>query len=127
MTNTYGRKPSFHAQCVPVRIADISTAGQEHISPGFKGKIRQATNSLGGEITGADATLTLKIVSGGTATAVTNGTITVANSSSAAGDVASCTPTGNNTFSQTDSIEVETNGNSTNTVPTTVLLELEPI
>ena len=52
--------------------------------------------------------------------------ITVAQSGSAAGDVDSCTPSGNNTFTATDAIEVETDGASTGTVEVVVTIEVEP-
>lgn len=104
-----------------VEIPDVSTAGQRYVVPGFRGKIKNAYSALNGAISGADATLTLKI--GGTA--VTGGAITIANSGSAAGDVDSCTPSAANTFQATDTIEVETDGASTGTVAAVVTLDLE--
>jgi hypothetical protein len=106
---------------VTVEIPDVSTAGQRYVVPGFRGKIKNAYSALNGAIATADATLTLKI--GGTA--VTGGTITIANSGSAAGDVDSCTPSAANLFQATDAIEVETDGASTNAVAAVVTLELE--
>lgn len=123
MANNYPNPPPYNTQMVQVRIADISTAGQEYVAPGFRGKITKAVSSLGGAIGTADADLTLKI--GGTA--VTGGVITVTQSGSAAGDVDSVVPTGANTFTASDSIEVETDGASTNTVPVIVNLWLEPV
>ncbi len=104
-----------------VEITDVSTADQRYVAPGFRGRITKAYSALSGAITGADATLTLKI--GGTA--VTDGTITITQSGSAAGDVDSCTPSAANTFQATDAIEVETDGGSTGTVEAVVTLELE--
>jgi hypothetical protein len=104
-----------------VRIGDVSTAGQEVVAPGCTGKIKRATSCLGGAISGADAGLTLKI----SGTAVTGGTITIANGSSAMGDVDECIPTGANHFTPADHIEIETDGASTGTQPVTVVLELD--
>ena len=117
----YPVQAPLHHRFMTVEIPDISTAGQRYVAPGFRGRIKNAYSALNGSISGADATLTLKI--GGTA--VTGGTIDVANSGSAAGDVDSCTPSAANTFQATDAIEVETDGASTGTVAVVVTLELE--
>lgn len=105
-----------------VDIADISTAGQTYIAPGFDGRIVKAHSSLGGAIATADADLTLKIAT----VAVTGGVITVATAASAAGDVDTCTPTALNSFTAGQSIEIETDGASTNAVEVVITLELEP-
>jgi hypothetical protein len=119
----YPYKPAAGNVVVTTSIADISTAGQIYVAPGFNGRIRKAFSALNGAITGADSVLTLKI----NGTAVTGGTMTVANSGSAAGDVDSCTPSGANVFDADDAVEIETDGASTGTVATTITLELEPI
>lgn len=123
MANSYPRKPTLMAKLVTVELADVSTAGQRHVAPGFNGKIVKATSCLGGAITGANAGLTLKI----DGTAVTGGTIAIAQSGSAAGDVDSCIPTGANIFTSTSQVEVETDGASTGTQPVVVVLEVEPV
>lgn len=123
MANNYPRQPGMNAMLVNVEITDISTADQRHFAPGFNGKIKRITSCLGGAISGADATLTAKI----SGTAVTGGSITVAQSSSAAGDVDSATPTAANTFTSTDHIEIETDGGSTGTHEVLVTFELEPV
>lgn len=115
--------PPLNARFVTVTISDVSTAGQVYVAPGFRGKIVNAYSVLNGAITGADAGLTLKI----SGTAVTGGTITIANAGSAAGDLDSCTPTAANTFAETDVIEVETDGASTNTVSAFITLELHQV
>ena len=121
MTNTYPTTPPVSHRFVTVQIEDISTAGQKYVVPGFKGKIKNAHSVINGAIATADADLTLKI--GGTA--VTGGVITVAQSGSAAGDVDSATPSAAHTFTQSQAIEIETDGASTNTVEAVVTLELE--
>jgi len=93
-------------------IDDVSTSGQIYIPVPDDGKIIKIMSALGGAITGADAGLTAKI--GGTA--VTGGTITIANSGSAAGDVDTCAPTAANQVVEGQAIEIETDGASTNAV-----------
>lgn len=97
-------------------LADISTAGQIYIPVPDGGEIIKAYSVINGAIATADSVLTLKI----NGTAVTGGTMTVAYSGSAAGDVDSCTPTGANVVNEGDVIEVETDGASTNTVPAVI-------
>lgn len=117
----YPYVPDLKSKFITVQIEDISTAGQKFVVPGFRGKIRKAWSVINGAIGTADADLTLKI--GGTA--VTGGVITVATAGSGAGIVDSCTPSGNNTFTAGQAIEVETDGASTNTVEVVVTLEVE--
>jgi len=93
-------------------IVDVSTAGQIYIPVPDGGRIIKAFSVIGGTIATADALLTLKI--GGTA--VTDGVITIEDAGSAAGDVDTCEPTAANVVLEGGSIEVETNGASTNTI-----------
>lgn len=90
-------------------IADISTASQIYIPIPDGGKVVKIMSVIDNAISVADATLTAKI--GGTA--VTGGTITVAYSGSAAGDVDTCSPTAANTVTEGGSLEIETDGGST--------------
>jgi hypothetical protein len=78
-------------------------------------------SALNGAITGADSILTLKI----NGTAVTNGTLTIAQSGSAAGDVDVMTPSALNMVAQGDAIEIETDGGSTNTVAVVLTIVIE--
>ena len=103
-------------------LADVSTAGQIYVSPGFNGKIVNVYTALNAAITTANAGLTLKIAG----TAVTGGTITITQSGSAAGDVDSCTPTGANSFTSEQAIEIETDGSSDTTAAVMITLELAP-
>ena len=91
-------------------IADVSTAEEVYIPVPYAGSIVKATAVLGGAITVADATVSVKNSSG---TTMTNGAITVAFTGSAAGDTASCSPTANNTVSADSFISVATDGAST--------------
>ncbi len=99
---------------LPFYIADVSTAGQIYvpIPEEFEGDVVEIRTALNGAITVADATLTPKI--GGTA--MTNGAITVAFTGSAAGDTDVSRPSGANTVSAGDAIEIETDGASTGAV-----------
>lgn len=94
------------------KIEDVSTAGQVYVPVPDNGEIIKVITALNGAIATADAGLTLKI--GGTA--VTGGTVTIAQSGSAAGDVDTCEPTAANYVNEGDAIEIETDGASTNAV-----------
>lgn len=122
MANAYPNTPPASRRFITAQIDDVSTAGQIYVVPGFRGKIIRAYTALNSAISGADAGLTLKI--GGTA--VTGGTITIAQSGSASGDVDSCAPTAANSFTSSQAIEIETDGASSTTAIVTVTLELEP-
>lgn len=119
----YPKIPPLQNRFVTVQIEDISTAGQKYFVPGFRGKIKNIYSVINGAIATANAVLTPRI--GGVA--VTNGAITVAFASSAAGDVDSSTPSALNSFTESQAIEIETNGASTNTVAVVVTFELEPV
>ena len=118
----YPYVPPWHHKFMTVQIEDVSTAGQKFFTPGFSGKIRKIHSSINGVIATADVDLTAKI--GGVA--VTGGVITVTASGSAAGDSDSATPTANNSFTDSQSIEIETDGASTNTVEGVITFELVP-
>lgn len=92
-------------------IADISTAETVYIPIPYAGTITKVVSVLEGAIATADATITPKDASGSSM-----GTLTVAFSGSAAGDVDTLTPASNNTVTADSFITVETDGASTNTV-----------
>ena len=92
-------------------IDDVSTAFTSRIAVPDGGRVIKVITVLGGTIATADAGITLKV---GT-TAMTGGTITVAYSGSAAGDVDTCEPTGANNVEQDGYIGIATDGASTNT------------
>lgn len=123
MANTYPSAPSLQTRFITVDIDDVSTAASFWVVPGFAGKIQKITTVLHGAIATADAAITTEI--GGTA--VTGGAVTIANSSSAAGDVDTATPTAANVFGAEEPLEVITDGASTNTVKVTVTYECTPI
>ena len=89
-------------------IADVSTAETVYIPMPYAGTVSKIITVLEGAITVADATITAK-----NSAASSMGTITVAYTSSAAGDVDTLAPGSNNTVTDDDYITVETNGGST--------------
>jgi hypothetical protein len=95
---------------IPFSLSTISTAGQVYVPVPDDGKIIKVITALNGTIATADADLTIKTAEG------TAGTITVAYSGSAAGDVDSVEPTSNNNVLEGGTIEIETDGASTNAV-----------
>lgn len=95
-------------------IPDVSTAGQVYIAVPDNGKVIKVFSALNGAISTADATLTVKTPEG------TAGTITIAQSGSAAGDVDTLEPTTNNYVNEGEVIEVETDGASSTAAKATV-------
>lgn len=119
----YPYKLAGNRVLLSVRIPDVSTPKSEWIVPGFQGRIRKISSVIDGAITVANAVLTTEI--GGTL--VTGSSITIAFSGSAAGDVDQATPTGANTFTDSQAIECITDGASTTAAACTVTYEIEPI
>lgn len=100
-------------------IQDVSSSGQVYVVAPVAGTVTTVYSVLGGAITLGDATLTVKDGDGNEM-----GDITIANSSSAAGDKDSLTPTANNVVAAAEVIEIETDGGSTDAqqVDVTVVL-----
>ena len=93
-------------------IADISTASSTFVPVPDGGKVIKIITALQGAIGTANAAITFEI--GGTA--ITGGAITVTQSGSAAGDVDTATPTAANEVAEDGSIEMITDGASSNTI-----------
>ena len=93
-------------------IADISTASSTFVPVPDGGKIIKIITALQGAIGTANAAITFEI--GGTA--VTGGAITVTQSGSAAGEVDTAEPTAANDVAEDGSIEMITDGSSSNTI-----------
>ena len=93
-------------------IADISTASSTFVPVPDGGKVIKIFTALQGAIGTANAAITFEI--GGTA--ITGGAITVTQSGSAAGDVDTATPTAANRVEEGGSIEMITDGASSNTI-----------
>lgn len=109
---------------ITVELADISTASSAWIVAPFNGTITQFYSVIDGAIALANATIT-PFING---IPITGGTITIAFAGSAAGDVDSATPIGNNIITAGQAIEFQTNGASTNTVKAqfTAIIERNP-
>ena len=93
-------------------IADISTASSTFVPVPDGGKVIKIITALQGAIGTANAAITFEI--GGTA--ITGGAITVTQSGSAAGDVDTATPTAANEVAEDGTIEMITDGSSSNTI-----------
>jgi hypothetical protein len=92
------------------KIADISTASSTYVGIPDGGRVIKIITALQGVIATANAAITFEI--GGTA--MTDSAITVAYSGSAVGDVDTSEPTAANTVSEDGTIEIITDGASTN-------------
>lgn len=110
-----GRPTQGIVEVVRVDVTDISTATSNAVACPYSGTVKKIVGTLQAVITGGDAVLTCKIgstVSG--ATNITNGAFTVANASSAIGDIDSATPTAANVVAEGDLLVVTSDGGSTN-------------
>jgi hypothetical protein len=97
---------------ITAKIADISTASSTFVAIPDGGRVIKIITALQGAIGTANGAITFEI--GGTA--MTDSAITVAYSGSAAGDVDTSEPTAANTVSEDGTIEMITDGASTNAV-----------
>ena len=93
-------------------IADISTASSTFVPVPDGGKVIKIFTALQGAIATANAAITFEI--GGVA--ITGGAITVTQSGSAAGDIDTAEPTAANEVAEDGSIEMITDGASSNTI-----------
>ena len=97
---------------ITAKIADISTASSTFVAVPDGGKIIKIFTALQGAIGTANGAITFEL--GGTA--VTGGAITVTQSGSAAGDVDTSTPTAANDVAEEGTIEMITDGASSNAI-----------
>jgi hypothetical protein len=100
---------------------DISTAASKWLVVPFAGDVQKIWSVLHTVITGANCGFTFEI--GGTA--ITNSAITITQSGSAVGDVDSSTPTGANTFTAGQPIEIISDGASSGAVNVTFTFEMD--
>ena len=96
---------------ITAEIEDISTASSTFVAIPDGGKVVKILTALQGAISGANAAITFEV--GGTA--MTNSAITVAHTSSAAGDVDTSEPSAANNVDEGGTIEMITDGGSTGT------------
>jgi hypothetical protein len=102
--------PSNEVIVVFPQKADVSTQGSIYQSCPVRGTLVRGYSCLGGAITGADCTWSVEV----NGTAVT-GTATIANASSAAGDVDSVDFSGAVNVNQGDTLEIVVGGESSTT------------
>ena len=100
----------------------VTGTGVTRIVAPVAGTITAIRTVLNGALTVGDATLTAKIG----ANAVTGGVVTIAQASSAAGDVDSATPTAANTVAVGDVISLTCGGTNTANVTATALIVITP-
>lgn len=100
-------------------LADVSTASALMFASPVDGTVSKVTLVLGGTLTGADATVTVKNKDGSTM-----GTATVAFTGSAKGDDYTVTPVSNNSLLEGDWFEVVTDGASTGAQLLAVTVEI---
>lgn len=93
---------------ISATIADVSSASTVYVPVPYVGNVLKVVSVLSGAITVANATVTVKDSDGNSM-----GTITVAYSGSAAGDVDTLTPASNQDVTADDYITIETDGGST--------------
>lgn len=109
-------------QTVKVTVTDVSSAADSSLEYApFAGRIVKIWSVLGGAISAADATVTPKIGS----TAITGGALTVAYTSSAAGDIDVAHPTAANVVALGSKLVAATDGGSTGTATLQVYFEIE--
>ena len=89
-------------------IDDVSTPATVYIPIPFACTVNKVLTVLGGAVTVADSVVTCKNSAGSSM-----GTLTIAYSGSAAGDIDSLVPTSNNTFSADSKMQIDTDGAST--------------
>lgn len=104
-----------------VSIPDISTAGSYFVANPIFGTIAQILVTLDNAITLANSIVTAKI----NGVAVTGSAVTVTFTGSAPGSVYTATPSGANTVTANNSIEILTDGGSTTTARANVTILMD--
>lgn len=103
---------------ITVSLADVSTASSILVPISRACTLAKVTSVIGGAITIADSTVTVTKKGG-----FTTGTLTIAFTGSAKGDIDTLIPVSNNTFVANDWIEIATDGASSTTATISFLLE----
>jgi hypothetical protein len=89
-------------------ISDLSVTATHYIPVPYAATLVKVATTLDAAIAGADAVLTFTNGVGGSA--ITDGTVTITQSGSAAGDYDSSTPTVNTTFTADSVLQIDSNG-----------------
>lgn len=106
---------------ISLYFEDVANKSDVYLPMNFAGTVKNVKCVIDGAIGGADTILTCKVGN----TAMTNGTITIAFSGSAAGDIDSCTPTALNTFTSAQYLRVTSDVAGTGTVNANLLFTIE--
>lgn len=107
-SGTWTAKETLVGETLTAYIEDVSAVETVHIPIPFAGSISKVVTVLEGAIGSADATVTVK-----NAAAASMGTLTIAHTGSAAGDVDTLSPTSNNTVTADSFMTVSSDGAST--------------
>lgn len=102
-------------------IDDLNTAASYFMVVPVAASVTKIWSVIDGAITGANAVLTFEIAG----VAVTNGTVTITQAGSAAGDVDSATPTAANTLTAGQALEIINDGGASNAIKCTLTFELD--
>jgi hypothetical protein len=102
-------------------IDTLNTAASYYWVCPYAGVISKVWSVIDGALTGANAVITFEIAN----VAVTNGTITITQAGSAAGDVDSCTPTAARTLSAGQALEIICDGGASNDIKCTLTIEID--
>ena len=108
-SGTWTSKETLVGETLTGYIDNISASSTVYVPIPFAGTISKVVTVLEAAISSANATLTVK-----NAAAASMGTITVAQSGSAAGDVDTLSPSSNNTVTANSFITIASDGASTN-------------
>ena len=108
-SGTWTSKETLVGETLTGYIDNISASSTVYVPIPFAGTISKVVTVLEAAISSANATLTVK-----NAAAASMGTITVAQSGSAAGDVDTLAPSSNNTVAADSFITIASDGGSTN-------------
>jgi len=108
-SGTWTSKETLVGETLTGYIDNISASSTVYVPIPFAGTISKIVTVLEAAISSANATLTVK-----NAAAASMGTITVAQSGSAAGDVDTLAPSSNNTVAADSFITIASDGGSTN-------------
>ena len=117
-TTTAGWKKYIRGEIVDISAASVST----WVVAPVAGTITKIYSVIDGAITVGDAVLTFELDE----TAITGATITIANGSSAAGDVDSCVPSALNVVTAGQAIEIVPDGGSTDAAGAVIFFEITP-
>ena len=102
-------------------IADLNTAASYYMVVPLAGVISKIYSVIDGALATADTIITHEIAN----VAVTNGTITITQAGSAAGDVDSATPTAARTLTAGQALEIICDGGTSSTTKCTLTYEID--